>query len=206
MTAPAERDEGLLGVLRRGDLAVVVVGALLLLGGWALRSRQLSRTAAYQGQGIALDYPAGWIMLAEPVGTAIEADRVTLVDMMVSDTFKPQLEVSSEKLPAGVKAADLRDYVLLDLQRQLTLFHQVEARPVKVGGRPAVRLDYAYAVNPSARPDDPAATDRPVTVAASSLAILRGGRLTRVDVRQSEQQRGAVPDLAERVLSSVRVR
>lgn len=201
--AVAHRDEGLMGVLRRGDLLVLVVGALLLLGGWALRARQIDRSATHSGQGIRLDYPAGWIMLAEPAGQAIEAERVTLSDMLVSDTFKPQIVVSAEPLPEGLKAAELADYLLLNMQRQLTLFHRVDAQQIKLGQRPAVRLSYAYAVNPGARPDDPAATDRPVTVVASSLVLITARGLSRIDVLQSEAQRAADPKLAERVFASV---
>jgi len=199
-TEHRQRDEGIGGVLRRGDLLVPALGLLILCGGWLVRSGQIDRTTERRFDGgLSLRAPASWISLPAARG------RLVLTDVVVPDTFKPRISVADERLPAGFQPAELRGYVELNLQRRLELFHLVAAKQTKLAGRRAVRLDYAYAVNPGARADDPAATDVPVAVRASTLAVLVGERLLRVQVKQSVAQHRAEPGLADAVLGSVRL-
>lgn len=216
--AATTRDEGLTGVLRRADLMVLAVGLVLLLGGWLLRARVLDRTTVYRGHGITLAHPTGWILLAEPLsGAASPGDTVELADPLVRATFKPRVAIRSEPWPrggltvgpagGGARAAGraLADYALLNLQRELSLFHRIAVEPLQLGRQRAVRVDFAYAINPAARPDDPAATDIPVSVRASALMVRVGDRLVQVEVHQTRAQHRAEPGLADRVLATVRV-
>jgi len=200
-TAPqSSRDEGLTGILRRGDLAVLAVAALLLLGGWLLRARHVDRSTTHRFQQLQLELPSGWIALPEGRG-----GRRVLADVLATEAFPPRVVLWQETPPPGVKPAELASYLELNLQGRLQLFHLVATRSVEIDGHRAFRLDYAYAVNPGARPDEPAATDVPVAVRASSLAVELGGELLRVDVQQSTAQHRERPDLADRILTSVRV-
>jgi hypothetical protein len=199
-----DRHAGLLAVLRRGDLAVLGLGALLLLAGWIVRSGQIDRTERHRFKGASLSTPAGWVSMPE-------GKRQVLADVLVSDTFKPRVTVFLEPLPesmrgGGKKTAELESYVALDLQSALNLYHPIGSKTFKLGGRRAVRVDYAHALNPAASPDDPAATDIPVAVRATSLAVLVGEQLLRVDIEQSVAQRRAHPDLADRVIASLEVK
>lgn len=198
-TAQGRRDEGIGGVLRRGDLLVPALGLLILCAGWLVRSSQIDRTTEHRFEDLSLHAPASWISLPGPKG------RLVLTDVVVPDTFKPRISVFAERLPAGFRPAELRGYVELNLQRRLDLFHLVAASQTGLAGRRAMRLDYAYAVNPGARADDPAATDVPVAVRASTLAVLVGERLLRVEVKQSVAQHRAAPGLADAVLGSVQL-
>jgi hypothetical protein len=197
-----ERDEGLPGILRRGDLGVLALGAALLLAGWMVRSGQVDRTELHRFAGLSLETPAGWISLPD-IGA--EGKPRVLTDVLVSDTFKPRVTVSSERLPPAFKEQELSSYVEINLQGALSLFHRIKIRALTLGKRRAVRVDYAYALNPSALPDEPAATDVPVAVRASTLAVLTQGRLLRVDLEQSVAQHRDSPGLANRVLASVKV-
>jgi hypothetical protein len=196
---------GLLDILRRGDLAVVGLGALLLLVGWVVRSSHIDRTERHRFGAASLVTPAGWVSMPAEDG------RQVLADVLVADTFKPRVTVSMERLPKTMqlggrsrKARELESYVALNLQSTLNLYHPIASKALTLAGRRAVRLDYAHAVNPAARPDDPAATDIPVAVRATTLAVLvGGGRLLRVSVEQSVAQHDRRPGLADRVIASI---
>jgi hypothetical protein len=193
-----ERDQGLLGILRRGDLGVVGMAAVLLLCGWVLRGRHLDRTVRHESDGLILEHPSGWL-------SSRAAGPTTIADLSAGGSFKPRIVVSAEELPGHLVPDELGSYLQLNLQRQLALFHLVSERRITVDGRAAARLDYAYALNPAVRPDDPAATDVPVVVRASSIILIAGKALRRVDVEQPLSQSRADPGLADRVLASLHV-
>ena len=199
-SSASTRDEGLAGVLRRGDLLVVALGLTLLVAGWLVRSGQIDRTKIHRFEGMTLATPASWMSLP-----GRSSRRQVLTDLLVTDAFKPRVVLSVERLPDGFKPQELSSYIELNLQQGLELFHLVRSRPLKLGAHQAMRLDYSHAVNPAARPDDPAATDVPVAVRASTLAVLAGGKLLRVEVKQSVSQHRVAPGLADAVLASVRV-
>lgn len=196
----SKRDAGLLGVLRHGDLLVVAVGLALLLGGWLLRSTQLGRTELRRFEGLALQVPTGWISLP---GSG--EHRLVLTELLSPETFKPRVTVSAEPLPAGFQPDQLRGFVELNLQGQLNLFHLIKAEVVTVDGHKGLRLDYAHAVNPVERADDPAATDIPVAVRASTLVLIAGKRLLRVDVERSVARNRRHPEAARALLASVKL-
>lgn len=204
MAAFRYRATGMVRIARSADLGVLLVAAALLAGGWALRSQYVDCTTQYRGLGITLEHPDQFSVLEQRAdGGAGRA--VVLSDVLVSGSFKPQIQITSETLPAKVSEADLLSFLLLDRQRQCNLFHVIAQRRVKLGRHMAWRLDYAHAVNPADCADDPAATDLPVVVRASSLAVLDRRRLVRVEVWQTAQQQQADPALARQVLDSVQV-
>jgi hypothetical protein len=194
-----ERDQGLLGILRRGDLGVVGMAAVLLLCGWVLRGRLLDRTVRHEERGVVLEHPSGWLWLRGAAGPTM------IADVSAAGAFKPRIVVNAERLPEHLVPDELGSYLLLNLQRQLALFHLVGERRITVDGKAAARLDYAYALNPAVRPDDPAATDVPVVVRASTFLVVVGKELRRVDVEQPLAQHRADPRLADRVLASLHV-
>jgi hypothetical protein len=205
LTAGSSRDEGLLGVLRRGNLGVVVVAGLLLVGGWFLRGRALASIARFESKSVVLEHPAGWLDLGDP--TAGKDREATLVDAFGSGAFRARIALSREKQPAELKEQELSSYLQLNLQQGHTLFHLVREQAVRVDGRSGIRIDYAYAVNPAARPDDPAATDVPIVVHASTLALVtRDGAIVRVTVEEPASPGRERSGLADRVLGSVRLR
>ena len=205
ISAQSTRDEGLLGVLRRGNLGVVAFAGLLLLGGWYLRGQALAQLVHFESKSVALDHPAGWLDLGDP---AAGKDReATLIDAFGSGAFRSRIAISREKQPSELKEQELSSYLQLNLQRTLTLFHLVHEQAVRVDGRSGIRIDYAYAVNPVARPDDPAATDVPVVVYASTMAVItRDGEIVRVTVEQPAGSRGERSSFVDRVLGSVHLR
>jgi hypothetical protein len=87
----------------------------------------------------------------------------------------------------------------------LALFHLIGTKKMEIGDCSAIQLDYAYAVNPAQRPDDPAATDIPQVIRSSSLVVKIQRRLVRVQVEQSYAQHKRNPQLAEKIFASVKV-
>jgi len=198
------RDEGLTGVLKRGDLLVVVVGAALLLTGWVVRSKQMDQNASYVGHGVAFEHPKSWGVVEGPAAGTLPPASAELFDLMATATFKPKIEVLDERLPASVKTgAQLGDYVLLNLQSELTLFHLKRQTVLKVGGKEACRVDYAYAVNPTVA-GQPGDTDVPVIVHASKVAIIDGARLHWVTVLTPGSAQRRDPKFADRVMQTLR--
>ncbi len=203
--AQAAREEGLYGVLRRGNLGVVLFACLLLVGGWLLRGRALAELQRFESKSVSLAYPAGWLDLGDPA--AGKEREATLVDAFGAGAFRSRIVISREVRPAELQEQELSSYLQLNLQRTSTLFHLIRERPVRVDGRAGLRLDYAYAVNPVARPDDPAATDVPVVVHASTLAVItRDGAIVRVSVEQPAGSPRERASLIDRVLGSVQLR
>lgn len=200
------RNTGMIRILRQGDSGVLVAAALLLLAGWGLRHYYMDRTLQYKGQGITLLYPEGWSSHSSSStrGQGQQHEEV-LSDLLSAGAVKPSIRISSEPLPGELTADNIHSYLLLDRQRQCNLFHLMSQKQLQRGTHRAFWLEYAHAVNPAGNADDPAATDVPAVLRVSSLAIQVGRRLLRVDVEQSVSQHRTDPQLARRVLQSVKV-
>jgi hypothetical protein len=159
-------------VLREGDLVVLLLPLLLLGAGVVARDRLVGKTSTYAGHGVRLTHPASW--------AARETDGgATVTDLFAPSRVKPQVMVRVEPLPAGVDASMATDFVVLNLGRERPLHHTVAQRAVKVGGRDALRIESAYAIDPST---GGARSDVPQVVRAIDLVLLQGGQVTRVGV------------------------
>jgi len=159
-------------VLREGDLAVLLLPLVLLGAGAAARAVLVGKTTSYAGHGVRLTHPASW--------TARErADGATVTDLFAPSRLKPQLTVRVEALPAGVDGGLAQDFAVLNLGRERPLQHTVAQRAVKLSGRDALRIESAYAVDPSV---GGAQTDVPQVVRAIDLVVVKGAQVIRVGV------------------------
>jgi len=200
------RATGMIRILRGGDPGVLLVAALLLVGGWVLRCHYADRTATFTGLGLTLQYPESWGGPRIVAGEDGERMMV-LADVLSAGPVKPAIKISSEAAPQEVKANDIPSYLLLDRQQSCKLFHLISQKMQDRGSAGiAHRLSFAHAINPAATAEDPAATDTPVVLRVSSLVLVRDKKLLRVDVEQTLEQHKADPGLASRVLASVKVR
>ncbi len=202
------RDEpGIGSVILRGDMLVLAVAGLLLLGGWAVRAQHVERTATYRGHGVQLEHPRGWSVAEGRKGAELGPGQALVSGLLASgrEAFLPRITVVDEHLPREVREAlALEDFLQLELRRSLVLFHGAARRQLTIGGKGAVRIDYAHAVNPSASNDHPGVTDVPVVIRAATVGIIDGTRLRRVTVELSQALARQQPGLIDRVLSSLK--
>lgn len=201
------RATGMIRILRHGDPGVLLVAALMLLGGWGLRHHYADRMVQYKGLGLTLEYPESWggpRVISDKDG---HAQGMVMQDVLAEGPVKPAIRVSTETLPGEVKPGDIPSYLLLARQQEATLFHLISQKQEDHG--PAGKLHwmtFAHAVNPANSAEDPAATDTPAVVRVTSLVVHRGSTLLRVDLEQTLAQHRADPGLARRVLITVKAR
>ncbi len=126
---------------RAGNLLVLVVAGLLLLGGWMFKDwmqDQFRYLALAEGE-IAIPYPPAWALQSDPT-----------VDFRVVDPTGPQLFPAREEVRI-LALPEMPQPDAWTLQRVAALDDYVELshKTLALGdGRPAALLEYAYAVKP----------------------------------------------------------
>lgn len=101
---------GVLDVLRQGNLGALLVPVLLLMAGWGARTALSRKTVKYSWRGMTLTHPAGWAVVeshAEDGGD----DSVVLMNLLGPGRIKPRLTLRVATLVpdgSGSEAGDDR--------------------------------------------------------------------------------------------------
>jgi hypothetical protein len=80
---------GVLDVLRQGNLGALLVPVVLLLLGWGARASLSRKTVKYSWRGMTLTHPAGWAVAESTVEGG--SDSVVLMNLLGPGRIKPRL-------------------------------------------------------------------------------------------------------------------
>ncbi|HEY8925354.1 MAG TPA: carboxypeptidase-like regulatory domain-containing protein [Polyangia bacterium] len=176
---------GMLDVLRQGNLAALLVPVGLLVVGWIARVSLSRKTVKYTFHGMTLAHPAGWTV-AEGAADG-NGDSVVLMDLLGPGRIKPRLTLRLAKLdapeegggpaPAGAaaqatEAPTAAAPVPLPAASPLPLYYEMSEEPVQIGTYSGTRVDSAFAFTPKAIPGRK--RDIPVVMRAIDLVVMRG--------------------------------
>ena len=168
---------GMLDVLRQGNLAALLVPVGLLVVGWGARASLSRKTVKYAFHGMTLAHPAGWTV-AEGAADGT-GESVVLMDLLGPGRIKPRLTLRLAKLdepeepaaPAAAAAAPA-DVAPSAVTSHLPLYYEMSEEPVQIGTYSGTRVDSAFAFTPKAIPGRK--RDIPVVMRAIDLVVMRG--------------------------------
>jgi len=168
---------GMLDVLRQGNLAALLVPVGLLVVGWGARASLSRKTVKYAFHGMTLAHPAGWTV-AEGAADGT-GESVVLMDLLGPGRIKPRLTLRLAKLdepeepaaPAAAAAAPA-DVAPPAVTSHLPLYYEMSEEPVQIGTYSGTRVDSAFAFTPKAIPGRK--RDIPVVMRAIDLVVMRG--------------------------------
>jgi len=176
---------GMLDVLRQGNLTALLLPLGLLMVGWAARASLSRKTVKYSFHGMTLAHPAGWTV-AEGAADGT-GDSVVLMDLLGPGRIKPRLTLRLATLdeppeaaapaaaapPTGAAAdAPAPAAAPPPVTRPLPLYYEMSEEPVQIGTYAGTRVDSAFAFTPKAIPGRK--RDIPVVMRAIDLVVMRG--------------------------------
>lgn len=159
----------------RRDLPVWIALVVLLGVGWSVKSAVQSRTTVFADPhgSLRITYPARWV--AAPGSTAILDVRDPLSGAIVPTG----LTVTREPLPAGQSLDQITRREVLARSQQLAMYRVLTVDAVKVGGRDARQIDYAFVADPQGVAFN---TQRlPVVVRGLEVIVPAGAAVYRID-------------------------
>ena len=187
---------GMLDVLRKGNLGALLVPLVLLIAGAGARASLSRKTVKYSWRGVTLSHPAGWAVTELPKDAG-DGGSVVLIDLLGPGRIKPRLtmrvapvpDAPADAPPAG-QTADGADIPPAEApaaanpppasNSRLPLYYAMDEEPVQVGTFKGTRIDSAFAFTPKMVPGRKG--DIPVVMRAIDLVIMRGDGALSVQV------------------------
>jgi len=169
---------GMLDVLRQGNLAALLLPIGLLVVGGIARASLSRKTVKYSFHGMTLAHPAGWTV-AEGAADGT-GDSVVLMDLLGPGRIKPRLtlrlanldEPREAEAPAAGSPAPPAEPAPPPVISHLPLYYEMSEEPVQIGTYTGTRVDSAFAFTP--KPILGRRRDIPVVMRAIDLVVMRG--------------------------------
>jgi hypothetical protein len=182
------------------DVGVALVVLVALALGWLLFLRVDGRTKLYQSADTPLRvaYPATWVD-----SQSLQDVLLKVEDPRADSAFKTTLTVESRELdpqspPTLQTLLDRR----VDQRSQLASYHFLANNEATVGGAKAMRLEYAYVVQPI---DEPRRASLPVVVRAREYIVVAKDRTYYITLAAPENEFERASAQFDRVLQTVQV-
>jgi hypothetical protein len=184
---------------RRLDLPVWVAAAILLAVGTALTGAVEARTSTLadpQGP-LRLAYPAGWI--ATP-----GSPHLLDVQHPQSEAGVPtRLIVTREAQASGRSLSQIAGETVLARTQQLAMYRVLAQRELRLGGREALAIDYAFVADPHEAVIS--AQRLPVVVRGLEVIALADGIAYAIDVRAAATVFDRERPTIDRILRGIRL-
>jgi len=207
---------GMLDVLRKGNLGALLVPLLLLIAGAVARGSLSRKMVKYTWRGVTLSHPAGWAVTELPGGSA--DGGVVLVDLLGPGRIKPRLtmrvapvppttpaaaEPPAGEAPAGdtPPAAPAAGTAPAGSSSHLPLYYAMDEEPMQVGTFKGTRIDSAFAFTPKMVPGRKG--DIPVVMRAIDLVVMRGDGALSVQVAAPIEDFEAQRPSLEAIMASI---
>jgi len=193
---------GMLDVLRKGNLGALLVPLVLLIAGAGARAGLSRKMVKYSWRGVTLSHPAGWAVTELPADSA-DGGSVVLMDLLGPGRIKPRLTMrvasvpppaapaaeapageapaqpGSDAAPAATAPAPAAPAPAGNTSH-LPLYYAMDEEPVQVGTFKGTRIDSAFAFTPKMVPGRKG--DIPVVMRAIDLVVMRGDGALSVQV------------------------
>jgi len=214
---------GMLDVLRKGNLGALLIPLVLLLAGAAARASLSRKMVKYTWRGVTLSHPAGWAVTEMPTDPA-DGGSVVLVDLLGPGRIKPRLTmrvapVPPPAAPAGEATGGGADAANAPADGgappppapaasapagsspHLPLYYAMDEEPVQVGEFKGTRIDSAFAFTPKMVPGHKG--DIPVVMRAIDLVVMRGDGALSVQVAAPIEDFEAQRPNLEAIMASI---
>lgn len=207
---------GMLDVLRKGNLGALLVPLVLLIAGAAARASLSRKMVKYTWHGVTLSHPAGWAVTEMPSQPA-DGASVVLVDLLGPGRIKPRLTVRVAPVPppappegeaaaadpAGTEGATPPPATspAAGSSSHLPLYYAMNEEPVQVGAFKGTRIDSAFAFTPKMVPGRKG--DIPVVMRAIDLVVMRGDGALSVQVAAPIEEFEAQRPSLEAIMASL---
>lgn len=216
------RAHGMMDVLRRGNLAALLLPLALLGLGAAARARLTRKTVVYRWHGVELAHPAGWTEAERSVGTGSDGgESVVLTDLLGPGRIKPRLTLRITPAPAGeanvgtaaaengapdpgtVPVGATPAAMSEGLVTRLPLYYEIGSSQVQIGSIAATRIDAAFAFTPRAVPGRKG--DIPVVMRSIDFVVLRGTDALSIQLAAPLEDFEAQRPVLEAIVASLRL-
>jgi hypothetical protein len=124
---------------RYAEISVVLLTVIALLAGWLYKSNVENRGIPFNAAGVTASVPQGWLQ-AEPAGDEI----LHLTDISSSSGFATAYILRKVPIAADTSSSQVSSLVTLEHGQNLSAFRVLDQRDVKVFGRDAYELSYAF--------------------------------------------------------------
>jgi hypothetical protein len=177
MMGHPHRTSGVGGRWTRLDLPVWVALAVMLGIGSALIGAVEARTISLadpQGS-LRVQYPAGWI--ATPGAPGL----LDVQDPLSGAAVPTRLIVTRETRAAGQTLSQIAGETVLNRTQQFAMYRVLRQRDVRVGGKNALAIDYAFVADPHEAVLS--AQRLPVVMRGTEVVVLADGVVYFIDIR-----------------------
>lgn len=185
--------------MKRLDLPVSVALAVMLTAGWALLGSVEARTITFadpQGT-LRLNYPSGWLAVPGSPNLLEVADPLSGAGIPIS------LTLTRQERPADRTLERIVSEGIPARSQQLVMYRVLGQRPLRVAGRDAVAVEYAFVTEPH---EAVLAAERlPVVVRGIEVVILTNGAVYRVDLRSAAGTFDRARAFLERTLREIQL-
>lgn len=132
----------------RYDYVLIGAVALALVIGWVTGWVMTSRTVAFTGGDLPVDfrYPTGWAV------ERADSSGVTIRDLTGAGVSKPAIEVSSSKTRSGVALDLLVAQAVTAYSNQKAFYTEIERGEAQVAGNTGIEVTYEYAASTTSGP------------------------------------------------------
>lgn len=185
--------------MRRLDLPVWIAAVVMLAAGWGLVRSADARTIGFaDAQGsLRLQYPAGW----SPVPGS--AALLEVQDPLSGAPVATTLMVERAPRPADQTLDQIAREGVLERSQQLAMYRVLRQRAIRVGGRDAVAVDYAFVADP--HQSVLAAERLPVVTRGTEVVVATDKAVYRIDIRAAAGVIGRAQVRFERILREVQL-
>ena len=183
----------------RRDLPAWIALAVLLIAGWALKGTVEGRTAVFADPAgpLRVRYPAGWLAVPGSAALLDVRDPVSGSDVPTSLTVTKEPRVQDQSLDQIARAG------ILVRAKQLGMYRVLSADPIKVAGKGAVEVYYAFVADPLGAVLE--LQRIPVVVRGLEVVVAADHTVYRIDVRADNAAFEALrPDL-DRIVNGIRL-
>ncbi len=183
----------------RRDLPAWVALAVLLIAGWALKGTVEGRTEVFADPAgpLRVRYPAGW--LAAPGSAALldVRDPISGRDVPTNLTVTREPRVQGQSLDQIVRAG------ILIRARQLDMYRVLSADPLKVAGKDAVEVSYAFVADPRGAVVE--LQRIPIVVRGLELVVATDQAVYHIDVRADSAAFDALRPSLDRIVNGIQL-
>lgn len=182
------------------DIGVGLVVLVCLGLGWLLMAQTTGQTRVYAEpeSPFRLSYPAGWIGV-----DSLQDVLIKVEDPQAPAAWKTTLSVERRDLdPASPPTLQTLLDRRVEERSLLTGYHFLDESEVTVAGARAIRLDYAYVVQPI---DEPRRASLPVVVVARDYIIVTSDRSYYLTLAAPEAALAEAEPQFERIIQSVQL-
>jgi hypothetical protein len=178
---------------------VIGVWVLALLLGWMVKALAEGRTVAYEGNGIRVRYPAGWVRVETQPPLLLQ------VEDRLAQPFRTTLSLERRPVPPGVSNPLGTVAQMLVLERGWTAYRPLEVLTETVpltAQAPALHVTFAY-VEPN---NNPFLSSVPVVMLGEEYLLLVGNQAYVVTLTAAEANYSRARRQLQALLQSLQFR